>query len=123
MLIYKKVLHFWTLILNARTWAHTQLVREHSATQSLQLAKPLWTDPGQKSGISVRELISTFKKKAQEGNELSNILPKSSHTRKKPPQPPTIIYLLCILFFVFMLPFVTPLLPFLCRFGVKWFYN
>ena len=27
------------------------------------------------------------KKKAQAGNELSNILPKSSHARKKPPQP------------------------------------
>ena len=26
-----------------------------------------------------------FKKKAQAGNELSNILPKSSHARKKPP--------------------------------------
>ena len=25
-----------------------------------QLAEPLWTDPGIKSGISVRELISTF---------------------------------------------------------------
>ena len=27
--------------------------------QSSQLAEPLWTDPGIKSGISVRELIST----------------------------------------------------------------
>ena len=27
--------------------------------QSSQLAEPLWTDPGLKSGISVRELIST----------------------------------------------------------------
>ena len=44
-----------------------------------------------KSGNSVRELISTLgkrKKKAQAGNELSNILPKSSHARKKPPPPP-----------------------------------
>ena len=31
--------------------------------QSPQLAVPLWTDPGIKSGISVRELISTLKKK------------------------------------------------------------
>ena len=59
------------------------------------LAAQLWTDPGLKSGISVRELISTKgekkkekKKKAQAGNELSNILPKSSHARKKPPPPP-----------------------------------
>ena len=46
----------------------------------------LWTDPGQKSGISVRELISTLKKKKKKalaGNELSNILPKSSLEEEK----------------------------------------
>ena len=37
--------------------------------QSSQLAKPLWTDPGMKSGISAHEVISTLKKKAQAGNE------------------------------------------------------
>ena len=31
--------------------------------QSPQLAKPLCTDPGLKSGISVHQLISTFKKR------------------------------------------------------------
>ena len=31
--------------------------------QSSQLAEPLWTNPGINSGISVRELISTLKKK------------------------------------------------------------
>ena len=31
--------------------------------QSFQLAEPLWTDPGKKSGISVLKLISTSKKK------------------------------------------------------------
>ena len=31
--------------------------------QSSQLAEPLWTDPGIKSGISVHELISTSKAK------------------------------------------------------------
>ena len=31
--------------------------------QSSQLAELLWTDPGLKSGISVRKLISTLKKK------------------------------------------------------------
>ena len=31
--------------------------------QSSQLAEPLWTDPGLRNGISVRELISTKKKK------------------------------------------------------------
>ena len=55
-------------------------------SQSSQLAEPLWTDPGLKSGIGVCELISTLKKKkkAQAGNELSNILPKSWHVGKKP---------------------------------------
>ena len=43
---------------------------------SSQLAEPPWTDPGLKSGISVHELISIKKKKAQAGNELSNILPE-----------------------------------------------
>ena len=59
--------------------------------QSSRLDEPLWTDPGLKSGISLHVLISTLKKerkKAQAGNDLSNILPKSSHMRKKPPPPP-----------------------------------
>ena len=54
--------------------------------QSSQLAEPLWTNPGVKSGISVRKLISDEKKrekkKAQAGNERSNFLPKSSHARE-----------------------------------------
>ena len=57
---------------------------------SSQLAEPLWTDPSMKSGNSVRELISTSNnnnnKNSQVGNEWSNILPKSSQARKKPPQ-------------------------------------
>ena len=61
----------------------------NTRSQSFQLAEPLWTDPGLKSGISVCELISTLKKKrkkkAQAGNELSNTVPKSSHAREKPP--------------------------------------
>ena len=71
--------------------------------QSSQLAEPLWTDPSSKSGVSVRELISTSKtktkqkrnknkqinKKAQAGNEWSNILPKFSPARKEPPLPPS----------------------------------
>ena len=55
--------------------------------QSSQLAEPLWTDPGLKSGISVRNLISTLKNNnkniALAGNELSDILSKSSQGRKK----------------------------------------
>ena len=50
----------------------------------VELVYALWTEADQKGGISVRELISTLKK-ALAGNELSNILPKSSHSRKKPP--------------------------------------
>ena len=50
-----------------------------------QLTEPPWTDPGLKSGIGACELISTLKKKkAQAGNEWSNILPKSWQVRKKP---------------------------------------
>ena len=46
-----------------------------------------WTDPSLKGGISLRKLILTLKKKKlQAGNELLNILPKSSHAWKKWPQ-------------------------------------
>ena len=66
-------------------------------SQSSQLAEPLWTNPGVKSGISVRKLIFTLKKqkrkeeerkKAQVWNELWNILQNSSLARKKPAAPP-----------------------------------
>ena len=60
--------------------------------KSSELAESLWTDPGIKNGISVRELISALKKKkkeeeAQAGNEWSNIQAKFSQARKKPPPP------------------------------------
>ena len=49
---------------------------------------PQWTDPGLKSAISVRELISTLKqnktKKALAENEWSNIPPEYLQARKKP---------------------------------------
>ena len=70
------------------TCQRNELTRNSSRNtqpQLSQLAEPLWTDPGLSSRISVNELISTLKKKAQVGNELLNILPKSSHARKKPP--------------------------------------
>ena len=35
----------------------------NTQSQSSQLAEPLWTDPGLKSGIIVHELVSTLKKK------------------------------------------------------------
>ena len=53
--------------------------------QSSQLAEQLWTDPGIKSEISVRELIFSYKKKKKKteaGNEWSKILPKSSQEEK-----------------------------------------
>ena len=39
----------------------------NTRSHSSQLAGPLWTDPGLKSGISARELISTLKKKPAGG--------------------------------------------------------
>ena len=42
----------------------TRILSGNTRSQSSQLAEPLWTDPGLKSGISVRELISTIKKSA-----------------------------------------------------------
>ena len=57
--------------------------------QSSQPAKPLWTYPGIKSGISLCKLISTLKKKkekkVQAGNETANILPTSLQVRIEPP--------------------------------------
>ena len=67
--------------------SENEFMRNSSGNTQSQSSKPvksLWTDPGLKSGINVHKLISTLKK-AQVGNELSNILPKSSHARKKPP--------------------------------------
>ena len=54
--------------------------------QSCQLAEPLWTDPGLKSGSGVREPTSTSNnnnKKAQAGNEFSNLSVRSSRAREE----------------------------------------
>ena len=59
--------------------------------QSSQPAEPLWTDPGPKSGISMRELISIKKNKKQAGNEWSNLLPKIFASEEKATIPPTIV--------------------------------
>ena len=45
----------------------TRKSSDNTRSQSSQLAEPLWTDPGLNSGISVRELISTKKKKSTVG--------------------------------------------------------
>ena len=66
--------------------AHTQLVKNFRP-QSSPLAKPLWTDSGIKSGISVQELIALQTNQHRWGNEWSNILSKTSQARKKPPHP------------------------------------
>ena len=49
-----------------------------------QLVEPPLTDPGLKSGIGVRELISTLKEIAQARKESSRLPTRSSNTRKKP---------------------------------------
>ena len=44
------------------TYQENELTRNLSGNtrpQSSQLAEPLWTDPGVKSGISMHEIIST----------------------------------------------------------------
>ena len=58
--------------------------------QSSQIAEPLWTYPGPKSGISVRELISTLQQQQQQqksagGDRMVQPSPQSWHARKKPP--------------------------------------
>ena len=47
----------------------TRNLSRNTRPQSSQLAEPLWTDFGLKSGISVRELTSTLKKKKIAGGE------------------------------------------------------
>ena len=45
------------------TYQGNTLTRNSSGNtqpESSQLAEPLWTDPGVKSGVSVRELISSL---------------------------------------------------------------
>ena len=63
--------------------------------QSSQHAEPLWTDPGMKSGISVRKLISTIKKKRKKeqwelhGRTFSqNPRKRGKKNPKKTPPPP-----------------------------------
>ena len=55
---------------SVETYQENELTRNLSGNirpQSSQPAEPLWTDPGIKSGICVRELISTFKKNRRQG--------------------------------------------------------
>ena len=57
----------------------TRNLSGNTRPQSSQLAEPLWTDPGLKSGISVQKLICTSKAE----NEWSNILPKILASEEK----------------------------------------
>ena len=60
--------------------ALTRYSSGNARPQSSQLAEPLWTDLGVKSGIGACELISNLKKrrkKAQAGIDSSNLHPKS----------------------------------------------
>ena len=53
-----------TVLSGMEIYQENELTRNSSGNtrpQSSQLAEPLWIDPGLKSGISVRELISTKK--------------------------------------------------------------
>ena len=57
---------------NVATYKGNELTRNSSRNtrlQSSQLAEPLRTDPGPKSGISARELISTKKKKERKNRK------------------------------------------------------
>ena len=65
--------------------SENELTRNSSGntrSQSSQLAEPLWTDPVLKSGISVRELIPTLKKKRRRGMNCRTFSQKSSHAGK-----------------------------------------
>ena len=54
----------------------------NTQSQSCQLAEPLWSDPGIKSGISVRELISTLNKKNKKSAGRNELLTFSQNLRK-----------------------------------------
>ena len=56
----------------------------NTRTQSSQLAEPLWTDSGVKSGINLRE-VSPLKKKKKRGRGIGKPFPKILAARKKLP--------------------------------------
>ena len=89
-------------VLFRHNWGPSGKMRSHATRQektlpqSSRLTEPLWIDPGLKSGISMHGLNSTLKKKkkrAQAGNESTNLPPQSLQARKKP-QPPPLVTLL-----------------------------
>ena len=68
---------------NVGTYQETSpyATRQGTLGQSSQLAELLWTDPGLKSGISVRKLIATKKKKKKKKAKLCRL------ARQNPPPP------------------------------------
>ena len=81
--------YYYSEVENGSLWISIIIMMSGNIqSQSSQPAEPLWTDPGMESGISVRELISTSKKKrkkGQAGNEWLNSLPNilASEEEKK----------------------------------------
>ena len=65
----------------------TRHMSGNSRPQSSQLAEPLWADPGLKSGISVRERISTLKKISAGGEQIVEHSSKVPASEEKPPPP------------------------------------
>ena len=60
----------------------------NTQSQLSQLTKPLWTDPGLKSGIGVHKLISTWKKTHRQRLMHQKLSLKSLYARKKSLSPP-----------------------------------
>ena len=77
--------------------AHTQLV-ENARPQSSRLAEPLWTDAGLKSGIGVRELVSTQKKTKTKGmrGSIRRALLKILAYEEKATTPTTMYACMCV---------------------------
>ena len=73
----------WDLI--RKTSSHA--TRHGPRLQSSQLAEPLWTDPSLKSGIGIRELLSTLPRKQNQksagGEWIDKTFPESSRKRRK----------------------------------------
>ena len=84
---------------NVGTYTENELTSNLSGNirpRSSQLAEPHWTGPGIKSGISVRELISTLKKKRRRlGMDGRTFFQRSLQARKTTPpttSPPRMLY-------------------------------
>ena len=91
--------HAYTLDLLKSEWADYAAVQEecgnlsgneltrnssgNTRLQSSQFAEPLWTNSGLKSGVSLRELISSFKKKKRRRGVNCRTFSQNPRTREK----------------------------------------